>query len=658
MINNQNFNMKLARIGWLLTFICILNSAYAQPVKGKFVDHGPQLTASMIQGSIFVTTKDGTELIYTVVRGEPAHLLAYDVKTKALKLDKALGDADGVWDMAQSTDGTLYIPGASGSLFKHTPGTQEVTDLGVALKGETYLWNLTAGKDGEVFGATYPGCRVFRYHPKDGFSDVAQGPLVAGENYVRSLAFHHKTGLLYAGVGSHAHLLEINPVKGTKKEILPGKYKDKEFVYSLEIVPGKNGQDRLFALLTSGSITLVYNLKTKKFEQEVTGMDMKAIIADAKTKEVYYTSKNSLNRFNPAKSFTTAKQLAENVGSANAFAWGKDKNLYILTGGASLVKYNPKTNEIKKDALEVPGQPIPINAVLAGPDDKIWTGGYLAGGHATYDPATNTNTKHLGLHQTEGMAVFGDYIYFGIYPKGQFYEYNTKAAWDVKNNSPRKIAEIPEQSRSFAVLPVPDENMLFFGMIPEYGKLGGAFVRYNRAKDEVKHSVLIPDHGITSLVYANKMVIGGSTISGGLGVMPTQKEAVLFGWDIKNEKKTFEMVPVPGAAAITSLINAPDGYVWGLSDGVLFVFDPVAKKVISTQKLYDYPPFKSHIWRSAFMVVHPNGQIYGTDNKKLFKIDPQTKAITILDNNATLLTLDKQGTLYFRRGTNLWSYQP
>jgi len=58
------------------------------------------------------------------------------------------------------------------------------------------------------------------------------------------------------------------------------------------------------------------------------------------------------------------------------------------------------------------------------------------------------------------------------------------------------------------------------------------------------------------------------------------------------------------------------------------------------------------------MVVHPNGQVYGTDNKQLFKIDPATKAFTLLDNDATLLTLDKTGTLYFRRGTNLWSYQP
>ncbi|WP_353134029.1 hypothetical protein, partial [Pseudopedobacter sp.] len=437
--------MGFIKIVGLFVFSLCFSHIKAQD-KGKFTDHGPQLTASMIQGSIFVTSANGDELVYTVVRGEPAHLLAYDVKTKELKLDKALGDADGVWDMAQSTDGTLYIPGASGSLFKHFPGTQEVVDLGIALKGETYLWNLTAGKDGEVFGATYPGCRIFRYHPKDGFSDVAQGPLVASENYVRSLAYHAKTGLLYAGVGSHAHLLEIDPLKGTKKEILPRKYQDKEFVYSLEIIPGRNGNDRLFVLLTSGNITLVYNLKTRKFEQEITEMDMKAIIAHPKTKEVYYTSKSNLKRFNTEKSVSTAKQLGEGLGSANAFGWGKDNDLYFITSGANLVQFNTKTNKIVKTLLNIPGQPIPINAILVGPDEKVWTGGYLAGGHAVYDPRTGVTTKHLGLEQTEGMTGHNDNIYFGIYPKGQFYQYNTKATWDLKNHNPKKVAQIPEQS--------------------------------------------------------------------------------------------------------------------------------------------------------------------------------------------------------------------
>lgn len=645
-------------IGLLIAVILSISSVKAQQEKGKFTNHGPQITASMIQGSLFVKTQDGTELVYTVVRGEPAHLLAYDVKTKALKLDKALGDADGVWDMAQASDGTLYIPGASGSLFKHTPGTQEVEDLGVALAGETYLWNLTAGKNGEVFGATYPGCRVFRYHPKDGFSDVGKGPLVEGENYVRSLAFHHPTGLLYAGVGAHAHLLEIDPKTREKREILPEKYQEKEFVYSLEIVPGKKRADRLFILLNSGNITLIYNLKTQKIEQEITGIDMKAVIANQKSKDVFYTSKSNLMRFSPAKSINMAEQLAEKVGSANAFYWAKDKSLFFLTSAGELLQYLPKTKEINRTVLEIPGQPIPINAIMAGPDGKIWTGGYLAGGHATYDPSTNTNTKLLGLDQTEGMAFQGDDIYFGIYPKGRFYVYNTKKEWNIKNNNPKKIAEIEEQSRSFAVLSAPKAKKMFFGMIPEYGQLGGNFVSYDVLKEEVKSYFPVKEQAIASLVAYNNLVIGGTTISGGLGVKPSQKEAVLFGWDMNKDEKTFEIIPVPEAAAITCLINGPDGNIWGMADGVLFIFDATQQKVLSTHKLYDYPPFKSHIWRSAFLVLHPNGQIYGTDNNQLFKINPETKALTLIADDAALLAMDKTGTLYFKRKTNLWSYQP
>ncbi|RZL59562.1 MAG: hypothetical protein EOO93_15670, partial [Pedobacter sp.] len=387
--------MKKLHIKLLFLLLSLSQFAIAQS-DGKFTNHGPQLGATMIQGSIFVTDDKGTELVYTVVRGEPAHLLAYNLKTKKLVLDKELPKADGVWDMAQASDGSLYIPGANGSLFKHKPGSQQVEDLGIVLAGETYLWNLTAGKNGEVFGATYPGCRVFRYHPKNGFTDVGKGALVEGENYVRSLAYHKSTGLVYAGVGSHAHLIELNPLTGEKKEILPAKYQDREFVYGLEIVSGKDGNDRLLALLTAGNITLVYNLKTKKVEQEISDMDMKSVSSSA-AKEVFYTGKTNLYSFDPTKSVSSAKQLAANVGSANAFYWAKDQNLYFLSAMANLVQYNPKTKKHSSIKLQIPPQPIPINAIMVGPDQKIWTGGYLAGGHATYDPVAKMNTKYLGL---------------------------------------------------------------------------------------------------------------------------------------------------------------------------------------------------------------------------------------------------------------------
>jgi hypothetical protein len=640
----------------LLCLMAISLSLKAQ--QGKLTNLGVQVGAAMIQGSVFLKDNKGRELVFTVVRGEPAHLLGYDVKSGELILDKELKGADGAWDMAYSSDGYLYIPGASGFLFRHRPGTQLVENLGLALQGETYVWNLTVGKDGEIFGATYPGCRVFRYHSAEGFSDVGKGPLVNGENYVRSLVFNEKTGLLYAGIGSHAHLIEIDPVTGVKRDILPEKYKSKEFVYGLELVNGKDGVDRLLVLLTSGRQTLVYNLQTHKVEQEIEAMDMKMVCNDKVNGKVFYTSKSNLMCFDPASPVLLAKTLAPTIGAANAIAMGQERIIYVLTEKGTLVKYNPGNGKVESQILAIPQQAIPINAILYGPDEKIWMGGYLAGGHATYDPVTGENVKYDGLDQTEGMAVQGKSIYFGIYPKGRFYVYNTKEKWSANANNPRKIGEIEGQSRSFAVLSIPDQQKMVFGTIPDYGKLGGALLVYDKASDKLSsYGAVIPLQSIASLVKTTDLLLGGTTISGGLGVKPVAKEAVLFGWNMDTNKKEFELVPVPGASAITCLINGPDGNVWGIAGGMLFIFDTEKREVISTHKLYDVPQLTSHVWRGGTLVIHPSGEVYGTGNDHLFKIDPKTKTSTILVKGASLLAMDKDGNLYFRRTKELWQYK-
>lgn len=631
----------------------------AQVDTTQFTNHGSQLFASMIQGSVFATGPNGRALVYTVVRGEPAHLLGYDVETQELILDQALPEADGAWDLAQSSDGTIYAPGANGSLFAHTPGTQEVKDLGVVLQGENYLWNLTAGVDGEVFGATYPGCRVFRYHPKDGFSDVGKGPLVEKENYVRSLAFYPKTGMLYAGVGSKAHLIELNPKTGEKKELLPEKFKDFEFVYGLEIVPGVDGNDRLFALITNGSITLVYNLKTQEFEQEIEGMDMRAIAGDPNGKAVYLTSKSQLKRFDPAENYQSAEVLGAEIGTSLAFHYGKDGKVYFLTSGANLFAFNPKDKSLNKNKLQIPGQPIPIHSLLTGPDGKIWSGGYLAGGNATYDPATGKSTFLPGLDQTEGMSVLGDQIFFGIYPKGKFYVYDTKSIWAPKEGNPKFLGQFENQSRAFAHAVLKDKKQVVFGMIPEYGKLGGALVRYDADTEKLNYFPSpVEKQAIAGLAYTGDYVLVGTTISGGLGIAPETEEAHLMGWDPQTGETLFDLTPVPGATSLTGFLNMPDGTIWGMGDGQLFIFDPKTFEIRSVTKLFDYPPFKSHVWRSAFLVLHPDGNIYGTDWEKLFKLNPETLEYTELAKQAALLVMGQDGTLYFKRKTELWSFRP
>jgi streptogramin lyase len=53
-------------------------------------------------------------------------------------------------------------------------------------------------------------------HPqKQSFENFGQ--LVDGEQYVRSIAA--AGGKIYAGIGSHAHLVELDPETGEKREI-------------------------------------------------------------------------------------------------------------------------------------------------------------------------------------------------------------------------------------------------------------------------------------------------------------------------------------------------------------------------------------------------------------------------------------------------------
>lgn len=619
---------------------------------------GPQIKAAVIQGSVFWEDKNGTELLYTVVRGNPAHLLGFNVKNQELILDQELPSTDGAWDLTFSTDGWLYIPGAKGKLYRHFPGTSQVEDLGIALHGETTIWNLASGKNGEIFGATYPGCRVFRFHPNDGFIDIGRGPLVKGENYVRSLAYYEKTGKLYAGVGSHADLIELNPENGTKRSILPIEFKNKEFVYSLEIVEGQGNSDKMLAQITNGSFTLVYDLKYDKFDYQIDEIDMKAVSQTDANNRIYYTFNSGLFSRNLSIPRQDPIKLLNDVGSAIAFKY-KENKIYLLNTDAMLVVVDLLTKNTTKHQLKVPGQPISLQSIMKGPDGRIWSGGYLAGGHAAYDPKTGQISAYPGLHQTEGMAVHGNSIYFGIYPKGQLYEYDTRLEWNIKNSNPKFIGQITDQSRPFAVLSDKKSGKVFFGMVPEYGKLGGALITYNPSVSELKSfGPIIPEQSIVSLTYANGLLWGGTSVSGGLGIMPTTKFPKLFSWDIEQEKIIDEIIPVKGANAITTLIVGHDGNIWGMAGGTLFVFNPFTKQLVKEKVIYPTPQLTSHVWRDAFLIAHPSGMIYGTGSNQLFSIDPKTLDVKFLLKPASLLAMDDEGRLYFHRSSELWQYEP
>lgn len=631
----------------------------AQVKSGTLVNLGPQINMTTIQSAVFFKDKKGNDLLYTVVRGLPAHLAGYDLKTNNLVVDIPLDKMDGAWGTTVSTDGTFYAGGGGGHLYRYTPGASAAEDLGLPLGTETYIWDLISGEDGEIFGASYPGCRVFRYHPKDGFTDVGKGPIVPGENYVHGIAFNKETGKIYAGIGSHARLVELDITSGEKREMLPKKYHSQAFVYDVRLIRDLPGGDRLFATVTDIGKTLVYNLKTGVLEKELDKLTIRSAIKAPTGNKIFYGDDVNYFVADLTAPVASPQALGRSAGIL-ASHWISPHMLYLFNRRGQLITYNTDSNISSSLALKIPAQPISINAVSAGPDGKIWTGGYLSGSNAAFDPATGKSAEYRGMSQTEGVTVDGRVMYFGIYPHGRLYRYDTDQPWSIDKNNPKMIAKIPQQSRFFAGTSLREQNKIFFGSVPEYGLLGGSLVEYNVLTEKIEtFNDVVPKLSIVSLVNSGGNVYGGTSVWGGLGVQPDKSEASLFVWDPVQKKKTFEVVPVENAKAITFLMNGPDGNIWGVADGILFIFNPVTQNVVSKHLVYEVSDErkKKNIWHEVSMVIHPSGDIYGTGGGKLFKIDPVTKSVTTILSPASKLTMERNGTFYFSRGKDLWQYK-
>ncbi len=625
----------------------------------RFTNLGTQLKAAVMRSGLFATTRDGRELVYGVVLGKPARLVGFDISKGNLVVDVPMEGSPGSRGMTVATDGWLYIGDSGGKLFRHIPGTSVIENLGFPLPSERYIWDVVAGEDGEVFGATYPGCRVFRYHPEEGFSAVTETALVEGENYAHSIAYHASARKLYVGVGSHASLIELDPVNGSKRELLPPEYQGKAgFASPVRIVEGFTDGDRL--LVQVAGKTLMYNLSTVKLERELPSFHVKAVVKSLTDDRLYYTSGNRLYAYNVARPNDPAVEVAA-CSRAYAMMWGKDRHLHVMgieNISATLFHYAPATRKSRSVDLDVPKQPVSIHLTATGPGGRIWTGGFPIGTHAAYDPSTGKTENYYGLSQSESITAAGDHLYFGNYPGARLYVYDTRKAWDMKHGNPRQIGAIQKHDRPHGAAYLPDLDKMYFGTVPKYGLLGGALIEYDIRQGSLKRfDDVAGDLSVIKLLYHEGMVIAGTSVYGGMGVKPSAEEASIFGWDPVRHKKIFELIPVPGAQTITSLIQGPDGNVWGVADATLFVFNPGKRKVLSTHQLFE--TYKPRRWRDFSLVMHPSGKLYGTGNDHLFMMDPESKHFTLLTGEASGLSMDNSGALYFiRAGTELWRYDP
>lgn len=325
--------------------------------------------------------------------------------------------------------------------------------------------------------------------------------------------------------------------------------------------------------------------------------------------------------------------------------------------------YDPTDNTAATVSLCTVGQPVDIQSLEKGPDGKLYIGGYMHGASIyDIDKGDVVNSSKI-IDQPEGIGFLNGKAYFGTYGSAVIYSYDPSEPFNFIDNgtgNPSLAYDIGnDQDRPFVL--TSGDNKLFVGTIPDYGKLGGALTIYdaNSTSDNkwTEYSNIVTDQSIVGLAYKDGMLYGGTSIYGGLGINPTQSEAKLFIWDVANGKKVSEIsLNIPGLdkpQLIGSLSFGPDGNLYGIADGAIFVMDPSTHEIIRSKVITNVDYSSSSTWRPYYIRWGADGMLYTTIGRNIVVFDPETLAYDTLAGGVSLMTLGDDGNIYYASGSEL-----
>ncbi|MGW6280765.1 hypothetical protein [Kribbella sp. NPDC055071] len=636
-------------------------------------DLGSPLSSLTIMEGAFGRTPDGRDVVYGVPAGENARLNVVDVHTRQLIRTVPLPGAAGAWAIVVTPNQDVYLGTyINAHLYRYSPVTGEVTDLGQPIPGETYIWGLTADPDGNVYAGTYPNAHAFKYDASTG-QVTDYGSLDPVRQYARSTVYDPDHRKLFVGVSSpKARLLRIDVDTKAVEDITPAGSTAVDFIdldYAngkvfanasahLEVFDAVSGQQIKMTDSATGAQVMDWPIAAKG-------------VSAAGPGGIYFTSNTlALIHYDPATNIIGPVSPPRTVtrGGAQGYGWITENGQQILYGLAGnysggTFRFDPQTGAFSQWSSPFQYVPSPLMNLLADPSTgKVFVNVYLNGTTGNYDPVTGKTATVTRLGQVEGWGWDGTgKMYVGIYPYGRL------SLWDPtkpdSTTNPKELFSLVDsdkQNRPVSVVPAGDK--VYVGTTPGYGEYGGAVTVYDvPTGGHTVYRNLVADQTIASVLPIGTSVWAGSSIEGGQGTVPKATEAHLIKVDPTNGTVLSDIVSVPGAASVNELILGPDGNIWGLADGTVFVVKPSTGKVIR-----QFPLFSKVTGANDGALSWRDGYLYGVTGDKLFVLDTLSGQSTILRDRGLLrLTQTPDGTYYtllrpdgFISPTDLATYTP
>jgi len=548
----------------------------------------------------------------------PLFLLAVNPNTAEIRqFNGPLSSEMGSWGFTIDQQNRVYLGSYyNAHLLRFDPKTEKWDDLGQpGGEKESFICSLTTASDGKIWGGTFPSAKLFSYDPKTG---VIQnfGRMDPDQFYCYPTAGGE--GLIYCAIQfEKMDIVVFDPEKKTKTSLI--RFEDRKS-RRVNLVKGKDG--KIYARLQTPDQW--FRIEAGERLVQLSESDI----------------------FFPPSGLPDGRQFS-------------------LVDSKILRIQNPETKEEKEIPLQYEAAGAYIFVVGAGPDGRIYGSSMLPLRLFVYDPQkyslTNLGKASMATGEIYSIGSLDDKLYLCSYPEARLSVYDPKKPLrfgEKEESNPRDLGPLGEgQYRPRAMLTGP-HGRVYIGSYPDYGLMGGAISVYDPKKNEKRiYRHIIQNQSIASLTYIKKtdLIAAGSSVRGGTGTHAVEKEAKLILWDPKEEKKIFELIPVPEAKTILSLAATVDGILYGITNNEkVFVFDSEKREV---KRIFDLG-FKEP--REISLQSGPDGILYGLAKEAIFIIDPKSDQVSLLAKPSVPITSGMAilgRKIYFGSGANLYEFE-
>ena len=434
--------------------------------------------------------RDGKEK-YVLATGSAhtcnAHIIIIDTEDLTAEDIEIPGDI-GVWAMMYLPEYERLLVGTTGFFgYLHALNLRTRTwEESLRLEGQSYIWNLTRGGDGLIYGSNYPGCLLLCYDPKEhklfSAGRVGNNP----DNLYSRLVFTLPSGDILISVGlteRETHLYDVK--KKCFTQVFDKGYYADEVTSELVVVSGKGG-------------TYYYDAHTLEL---LDGPVEKGSLDGIKTSCVKEYLK---------------KRMQSPLADLLPYQGGYYSQ--VLKDGRIIGEFKQQLFIVKEGQItfyDIPATPPPMkfHSMEVAPDGILWFGaGTLGNNMGWYDPKTGNSWNSHSITKISGeiygIVPYKDKIYFTCYAGGDHVVYDPKKKWDQFNNmNPRTLRSVALQKmgRPIAGSCMGPDGNIWTGWCGIYGVYGGGVSRINTETLEVDGWFgQVPEQSIGHMAAGNK----------------------------------------------------------------------------------------------------------------------------------------------------------